>query len=82
MRQAAGEKDEPQTVRGREAGLLDSPMEDDQLLPKQGILGNELGFTTRQVGRPVQHQGRASGLGEMAEGLIQERKKAGEEVAR
>lgn len=55
-------------------------MEDDQLLDEQCILGNELGFTARQVRGHVQHQGRMSGLGEMAEGLIEKRTKAGEEV--
>lgn len=55
-------------------------MEDDQLLPEQSILGNELDFTTRQVGGHVQHQRRASGLRNMAEGSIQETKNTGDEV--
>src|SRR4030095_874818 len=33
IRAAAGQKDEPLTVGGREAGFRDLPVEDDQLLP-------------------------------------------------
>jgi hypothetical protein len=47
IREAAGQKDEPQAVGGGEAGFLDLTVEDDQLLPELGILSNQLGFTVR-----------------------------------
>jgi hypothetical protein len=47
---AGSEEDEPETIQLRKGGLVDLALVDDQLLPKQGILGDEVGSTARQVG--------------------------------
>jgi hypothetical protein len=45
-------------------------VEDDQLLPEQGILSDPLSFSARQVNGRVENKGIVRGLSEMAEGLI------------
>ena len=41
-----GNQDEPEALGSSEAWFFDSPVEDDELLPEQGILGDELGFAS------------------------------------
>ncbi len=47
---AGSEEDEPETIQLRKGGLVDLALEDDRLLPKQGILGDEVGSAAREVG--------------------------------
>ncbi len=47
---ATGQKDEPETIGLGKGRLVDLAVEDDELLPEQGILINEIGFTAREVG--------------------------------
>ena len=61
MSNATGQQDEPETVGAREAWPFDLPMEDDQLLPEQGVLGDELGSAAVQVG------GKGGGRPDMAQ---------------
>ena len=70
------EKDEPEAVRLRKGGLFDLAVEDDQLLPEQGILGHEIGFAMREVSGGVEHNRMTRGLGEMEESLFERREQA------
>lgn len=49
-------------------------------MAEQGILGNQVRFTEREIGGGAQNEGRASGLSETTEGLIQKREQIGEEM--
>ena len=71
MSNAAGQQDEPETVGAREAGPFDSPMEDDQLLPEQGVLRNELGSAAEQVGGSRERHRRAGRLRDLEENLFE-----------
>ena len=71
MSNAAGQQDEPETVGTREAGPLDLPMEDDQLLSEQGVLGPELGFAAEQVGSGGKRHRRAGRLSDLEKNLFE-----------
>jgi hypothetical protein len=45
-------------------------MEKDQLLAKQGILGDEFGLAAREAGRYREKDRMAKGLGEVEESLL------------
>ena len=75
---ATGEEDEPETIRLRKGRLVDLAVEDDQLLPEQGILGNEIGFAMHEVGGRAEHNRMTRGLGEMEESLFERREQADE----
>ncbi len=70
---ATNQEDEPKAIRLRKGWLVDSALQDDQLLPEQGVLGNEIGSAARQVGGDAEHKRMAGGLGEMPEGLFKRR---------
>ncbi len=53
--------------------LLGTAANDDQLLPEQGILGNEIGFAMREVDGGTDDDRIATRLGEMREGLFKGR---------
>ena len=75
---AGSEEDEPETIRLRKGGLVDLAVEDDQLLPEQGILSDKVGFAAREVGGGAEHDRMTRGLGEMEESLFERREQADE----
>jgi hypothetical protein len=50
MLNPAGEKDEPGVIRLGEGRDFDLAVQDDQLLAKHGVFGNQLGFAFGKVG--------------------------------
>ena len=81
MLETTGEEDQPQAIGLAKGRFLDLPVKDDELLPKESVLGDEFGLTARQVSRRAKKQGRASGLGEMLERLIEYREQVEEELS-
>jgi hypothetical protein len=51
--------------------VYDQAMEDDQLLTKEGILGDEFGSAAHDIERCRENNGMARGLGEVEESLLQ-----------
>lgn len=47
----ACEKNKPQTIGLGKGGIWGLTMENEELLPKQSVLGNELAFTAREIYR-------------------------------
>jgi hypothetical protein len=76
----AGEKNEPEAIRLSKGWLFDLAVEDDQLLKEQGVLGNEIGFTARQVYYGAENDRMAGGLGAMQESLLERREQAHDQV--
>jgi hypothetical protein len=72
MREATGQKQELEAVGGGETRLLDLTVENDKLLAEQCIFCDQFGPTECESSGGAYEQGRASGLSEMTEGLIQE----------
>lgn len=70
---ATSEKNQPEAIGLSKERLADLAVEDDQLLPDQSILCDEIGFAARQVGGGAEHKRMAGGLGEMQAGLFKGR---------
>lgn len=49
MLDAAGQQDQPQTIRSGKGWLLDLSMEDEELLAEHGVLCDEFGFAAGEV---------------------------------
>jgi hypothetical protein len=49
------EEDEPETIRLRKGRLIDTAVEDDQLLPEQGILSDKVGPAVWEGGDGAEH---------------------------
>jgi hypothetical protein len=45
----AGEMDKPEAIGLSEARFFDLAVEDDKLLPEQGVLGDELSFASGKI---------------------------------
>lgn len=60
---ATREEDEPQAIDLRKGRLFDLTVQDDQLLPKKGILSDQFGFAARQVGSCAESNRIARGVG-------------------
>jgi len=59
--------------------FLDQAMEEDQLLTKESILGDEFGSAAHDIGRCRENKRRARGQGEVEKSLIQRRKYGADE---
>jgi hypothetical protein len=77
---ATREEDEPEAVGLRKGRLLDLTVRDDQLLPEQSILGDEVGFTACPVGGGAEHKRMAGWLSEIQKGLFKERNQTDEQL--
>jgi hypothetical protein len=62
-RDTAGQEHEERAVGRRTARPLDAAPQDEELLAQEGILGDELGLTARQIGQGVHEQDPAGGPG-------------------
>lgn len=81
MRQARRQEKKPEAVAAGKVRFLHLASEDDQLWgAQQSILCDQLGTSEREIRRRAQKEGRASGLSEMTQDLIQQRAEMGFEV--
>lgn len=67
---ATGKEDEPEAVGLPKGRSLDLPLEDDQLLTKKCILGNEFRLAACQVGGHTENHRMAGRLGETQKGVL------------
>src|ERR1035437_8476428 len=58
-----GQQHEEHSVGAGQPWLLDAPTQDDELLPEKGVLGNQLRFGPREVGKRTQDLASISRLG-------------------
>jgi len=79
---ATGEEDEPEAIGLRKGRFVDLAVEDDQLLPKQGILGHAVRSAAREVGGGAENNRIARRLGEVQKGLSKERTQTGEQLGK
>ena len=75
---ATGEEDKPEAIGLRKGGLFDLTVKNDQLLPKQRILGDEIGFAAGEVSGGAENNRVARRLSEMEESLFERRERADE----
>ena len=52
---AAGKEDEPEAISLRNGRLFDLAVKDNQLLAKQSVFSDQVGFTACQVGGSTEH---------------------------
>jgi len=64
-------EDEPEAIGLGEAWFIDLAMEDDELLPEEGILSDEFGSRAHDIRRNGENQGMAAGQGKVEEILFQ-----------
>lgn len=68
-----GEENKPEPIGLRKGRLFDLTVKDDELLTKQSIFSNEVGFAACQVGGRAEHNRMVGGLAKMQKGLFKQR---------
>ncbi len=70
---ATGKEDEPKAVGLSKGWFFDLAVKDNELLPKESVLGDKFGFAAREVDGGTDEDRIAARLGEMQEGMFKER---------